>query len=157
MRTPAAADALEFVWIVQMLPARLTFQVQATEMLSPSGSLVVVEAWRLSFVFGDAGLKVGAVAAGTRSHVTVLSVDVEALLPLPANPGRRSWTVNWTRGDRSDNGSPRAHAGDGHVVGRAVVRRDSLTAAESVPPAVLPVNETSQPVNPVTGSLKTAV
>ena len=69
MRTPAAAEALEFVWIVQMLPARLTFQVHATEMLSPSGSLVVVEAWRLSFVFGEAGLKVGTVVAGTRSHV----------------------------------------------------------------------------------------
>ena len=64
MRTPAGADGLEFVWIVQMLPPRLTFQVQETETLSPSGSLVVVEAVRLSFVFGEAGLKLALVAAG---------------------------------------------------------------------------------------------
>jgi hypothetical protein len=53
-------------------------------MLSPSGSLVVVDAVRLSFVFGEAGLNVGGVVAGTRSHVTLLSVDVEAVFPFVA-------------------------------------------------------------------------
>jgi hypothetical protein len=43
---------------------RVTFHVQATETLLPSGSLVVVEAVSVSFVVGDAGLKLGVVALG---------------------------------------------------------------------------------------------
>ena len=44
-----------------------------------------------------------------------------------------------------------------NVVGRAIVRRDSVTVAVFVPAEVEPVKETSAPVKPVTDSLKTTV
>src|SRR5205085_8464723 len=50
--------------IVQMSPPRLTLQVQATEIWSPSASLVTVDAVKVSLVWGDPGLKVGVVRLG---------------------------------------------------------------------------------------------
>jgi hypothetical protein len=61
-----------------MFPLRVTFQVQATETWSPSASLVVVEAVRLSFVCGESGLKVGVVKLG---GVLIVVVAVAVLLP----------------------------------------------------------------------------
>ena len=86
LREPTAASALESVLTVQMSPARLTFHVHATETWSPSGSLVVVVAVRLSFVFGEAGLNVGAVRLGARFAVTVV-VAVAELLPVMLSLG----------------------------------------------------------------------
>src|SRR3954454_14973162 len=78
---PAAASGLESVPIVQVLPPRVSFHVQATEIWSPSASLVVVEAWSVSFVFGEAGLNVGAVSdGGLFTRVVAVAVLSPAVL-----------------------------------------------------------------------------
>jgi hypothetical protein len=63
----------------------VTFHTQATETLLFSASLVVVEACRRSFVFGEAGAKVGAVAAGAWFAELTCKVIcwVENVAPLP--------------------------------------------------------------------------
>ena len=115
--------------------------------VSPSGSLFVAVAVSVSFVFGavaESGLS-ETVAVGTRSHVTVLSVDVEAVFGLPRS-------VDGGAGrDRRDDRAARRHAGDRDVVGRGPAGDgDDLRPARRA--AVI---ETSLLVKPVTGSLKT--
>jgi hypothetical protein len=77
LRVPGAAAELLSVLIVHVLIPRVAFHVQATETLSLSGSLVVVEACSTSFVFGEAGLKLGVVALGGE---LTMSVKVPLLL-----------------------------------------------------------------------------
>ena len=88
------------VLIVHVLPARVIFQTQSTLTWSPSGSEVMVEACSVSFVWGDAELKVGtdvdgAVLATTTESLTVAPFTVPSFgvtstrtvslrLPLPA-------------------------------------------------------------------------
>src|SRR5437763_15349613 len=64
--------------VVASVP-RGALQVQATETWSPSGSLVVVVAVRLSLVFGELELKAGVVNDG--AELTIVTAEI----------GRASW------------------------------------------------------------------
>ena len=104
---PTGAEALVFVWTMHVLVPRVTFQVQATETLLPSASAVVVEAVRLSFVRGEAGLKVGVVAVGAllaASSFVMVPVAMKSaprFIPLPPDgDGLESVTVNVSFGSK---------------------------------------------------------
>ena len=115
--------------------------------VSPSGSLFVAVAVSVSFVFGGvAGAELSTVAVGTRSHVTVLSVDVEAVFEL------RGRVLRGAGRDRRDDLAARRHPGDRDVVDRrAAGHRVRPVFVPPVPRAA--VNVTSLLVKPVTGSL----
>src|SRR5439155_7628644 len=76
-RSSVSVSEAEAAVVLTVVP--LTFQTYVSVTASPSGSLFVAVAVIVWFVVG-VWLFSETVAVGTRSHVTVLSVDVDARL-----------------------------------------------------------------------------